>query len=163
MGNEIKPVDSSIPLQNSQCAIGATSVTTTALSTTITLDITFKSVFTGLKNIFMYAADGDGSINTGWVQKGTYTVAVVGPPVPAADSVSPSSGGGFLQTFTFVFSDSQSSANLAAAGDAVRSCASCREFLLRRVRPESRIHPAGVGQRHGRRNQTRGLVRYAAK
>jgi hypothetical protein len=115
MGNEIKPVDSSIPLQNSQCAIGATSVTTTALSTTITLDITFKSVFTGLKNIFMYAADGDGSINTGWVQKGSYTVAVVGPPVPAADSVSPSSGAGFLQTFTFVFSDSQSSANLSAA------------------------------------------------
>ena len=116
MGNEIKPVDSSIPLRNSQCAIGATSVTTTALSTTITLDITFKGVFTGLKNIFMYAADGDGSINTGWVQKSSYTVAVVGPPVPAADSVSPSGGAGLLQTFTFVFSDSQSSANLAAAG-----------------------------------------------
>ena len=73
MGAEIKPVGSSDTLQNSQCAIGATSVTTTAFSTTITLDITFKSAFAGLKNIYMYGADGDGSINTGWVEKGTWT------------------------------------------------------------------------------------------
>ena len=69
-GNENQPVGSSKTLQNSQCVIGATSVTATALSTTITLDITFKSAFTGLKNIYMYGADGDGSINTGWVQNG---------------------------------------------------------------------------------------------
>ena len=43
------------------------------LSTAIALDITFKSPFTGSKNIYMYGADGDGSINTGWVQKGTWT------------------------------------------------------------------------------------------
>jgi hypothetical protein len=115
MGNEIKPVGSSITLQNSQCTIGAASVTTTALSTTLTLDITFMSTFTGLKDIYMYGADGDGSINTGWVQKGIYTVAVLGPPVPTADSVSPNGGSGFIQTFTFVFSDSQSSTNLADA------------------------------------------------
>ena len=116
MGNEIKPVGSSATLQNSQCAIGTTSVTTTALSTTITLDITFLSAFNGLKNIYMYGADGDGSINTGWVQKGAYTVAVLSSPIPSADSVSPSGSGGATQIFTFVFSDSQSAANLAAAG-----------------------------------------------
>ncbi|MBZ5636355.1 MAG: hypothetical protein LAO55_24780 [Acidobacteriia bacterium] len=115
MGNAIKPVGSSTVLQNSQCSIGATSVTVSALSTAISLDVTFKNSFAGLKNIYMYGADGDGSINTGWVQKGTYTIAVVSPPVPTAESVSPSSGGGFVQSFTFVFSDSQSSANLAAA------------------------------------------------
>ena len=115
LGNEITPVGSSATLQNSQCAIGATSVTSTALSTTITLDITFTSTFDGLKNIYMYGADGDGSINTGWVQKGTYTVAALSPPIPTADSVSPSGSGGATETFTFVFSDSQSSANLAAA------------------------------------------------
>ncbi len=115
LGADIKPVSSTATLQNSQCSIGATSVIATALSTTITLEITFKSAFNGLKNIYMYGADGDGSINTGWVQKGTYTVDVVSPPVPAVDSVSPSSGNGWIQTFTFVFSDSQSSANLAAA------------------------------------------------
>ena len=73
MGDESEPVGSSITLQNSQCAISASSVTSTALSTTITLDIAFTSTFTGLKNIYMYGADGDGSINTGWVQKGTWT------------------------------------------------------------------------------------------
>jgi hypothetical protein len=81
-GNEIKPAGSSGTLQNSQCAIGATSVSATALSTTITLDITFKSAFTGLKNIYMYGADGDGSINTGWVKMGTYEVA----DSPASDT-----------------------------------------------------------------------------
>ena len=125
MGNENQPVGSSKTLGNSQCTIGATSVTATALSTTITLDITFKSAFTGLKNIYMYGADGDGSINTGWVQKGTYTVAVVGPPVPSVDSVSPDGGSGFVQTFTFVFSDSQSSNNLAAAAILFASRAGC--------------------------------------
>jgi|GEM_PF-3525795 len=115
LGASIKPVSSTDTLQNSQCSIGATSVTASPLSTTLTLDVTFTSAFTGLKNIYMYGADGDGSINTGWVQKGTYTVDVVSPPVPAVDSVSPSSGSGLTQAFTFVFSDTQSSANLSAA------------------------------------------------
>ena len=113
--NQIKPVGSSATLQNSQCAIDATSVTPTSLSTSITVGITFKSSFAGRKNIYMYGADGDGSVNTGWAQRGTYTVSVLPPPVPTADSVSPDGGNGFTQTFTFVFSDSQSSSNLAAA------------------------------------------------
>jgi hypothetical protein len=73
MGADLKSVSSSTPLQNSQCAIGAAWVTATAFSTAITLDITFKGPFTGTNNIYMYGADGDGSINTGWVQKGTWT------------------------------------------------------------------------------------------
>jgi hypothetical protein len=115
MSDQIKPVGSSTTLQNSQCAIDATSVETTSLSTTITAGITFTSAFTGLKNIYMYGADGDGTANTGWVQKGTYNVAVDAPPVPTADSVSPDAGNGITQTFIFVFSDSQNAANLAAA------------------------------------------------
>ena len=72
MGADAKPVNSPIPLQNSQCAIGTVSVTTTSRSTVIGLDIVFKN--TGVKNIYMYGADGDGSINTGWVQKGSWSV-----------------------------------------------------------------------------------------
>jgi K319L-like, PKD domain len=79
-GYEIKPVGSSDILQNSQCAIGASSVTMADRSITITLDITFTSAFAGPKNIYMYAAEGDGSTNTAWIQKGTY--AVVAPPKP---------------------------------------------------------------------------------
>jgi hypothetical protein len=73
-GNESKIVGSTTTLQNSQCIIRTTSVTATALSTTITLDVTFKNAFTGLKNIYMYGADGDGSINTGWIQKGSWNL-----------------------------------------------------------------------------------------
>ncbi len=112
---EIKPVGSSSILQNSQCAIDATSVMTTSLSTTINVEITFTSAFTGRKKIYMYGADGNGSANTGWAQRGTYTVARLPLPVPAADSVSPDGGTGLTQTFTFVFSDSQNAANLTAA------------------------------------------------
>ena len=75
MGDDIKPIGSSATLQNSQCMIGTASVTTTAFSTAIKLDITFKTGFNGLKDIYMYGADGDGSINTGWVEKGTWTPA----------------------------------------------------------------------------------------
>jgi len=126
--NEIKPVDSSSTLQNRQCAINATSVSVTPLSTTINVEITFTSAFAGRKNIYMFGAAGDGSVNTGWVQRGVYTAAVL-PPVPAADSVSPDVGTGITQSFTFIFSDSQDAANLTAAAmlfapllDAKNSC-----------------------------------------
>ena len=113
--NVSKPVGSSSMLQNSQCAIDATSVTATSLSTAINVEITFTSAFAGRKNIYMYGADGDGSVNTGWAQMGTYTVAVLPLAVPTADSVSPDGGAGFTQTFTFVFSDNRDAANLTAA------------------------------------------------
>jgi hypothetical protein len=72
-GATAKPINSSSPLGNSQCAIGTTSITTSGLTTTITVDVTFKAGFAGVKNMYMYAADTDGTINTGWVQKGTWT------------------------------------------------------------------------------------------
>ena len=114
-GNDAAAVGSSLTLQNSQCSVGATSVTTSALSTTITLTIMFQNAFSGLKNIYMYGADANGTINTGWVQMGTYAVTTVSAPVPSADSVVPSGSGGAVQDFTFVFSDSQNAANLSAA------------------------------------------------
>lgn len=114
-GASAKPIGSGVQLENSQCTIGAASVASTALTNTITVAITFKNAFNGLKNIYLYGADNDGSINTGWVQKGTYTVNTVAAPVPTADSVTPSGGAGPHQTFSFVFSDSQSSANLSGA------------------------------------------------
>src|SRR6202011_4714539 len=114
-GADAQPVGSPIPLQNSQCVVGATSVTSSALTNTITLAITFKSAFSGVKNIYMYGANAGGTVNTGWVREGAYAVSTIGAPVPSADSVSPASGGGPAQTFTFVFSDSQNSANLSAA------------------------------------------------
>ena len=72
-GADLMPVGSSMTLQNSQCIIGASSVTISGLSNTLILHITFKSAFSGLKNIYLYGADSDGTINTGWVQLGTWT------------------------------------------------------------------------------------------
>jgi hypothetical protein len=66
-GADSKPVSSSNSLQNSQCLIGATTVTSSALSNTITMAITFKDTFSGLKNIYMYGADTSGTINTACV------------------------------------------------------------------------------------------------
>ena len=114
-GDNAAPVGSSLTLQNSQCSISATSVSTSALTLTITLTVTFQNAFSGLKNIYMYGADANGTINTGWVPMGTYAVTTVSAPVPSADSVSPSGSGGAVQDFTFVFSDSQNAANLSAA------------------------------------------------
>ncbi len=59
--------------------------------------------------VYLYAADA--GANTGWVSRGAWTV-VIPPPQPSADSVSPNGSSGGSQTFTFVFSDSQSATNL---------------------------------------------------
>jgi len=112
-GADEKPVSSALTLQNTQCAVGATSVATSALTTSIALAITFKGAFSGLKNIYMYGADG--TINTGWMRMGTYGVITATSSVPSADSVSPSGSGGAAQDFTFLFSDSQNAANISTA------------------------------------------------
>ena len=76
---------------------------------TLTVSLTFQPGFAGGKTVYMYAADA--STNTGYLAKGTWSVTIP-PPIPSADSVSPNSSTGAIQTFTFVFSDTQSSSNL---------------------------------------------------
>jgi len=101
LGSDSKPIGSSTLLQNSQCIIGAASSGATGLSNIVTLAITFKPVFSGLKNIYMYAAEANS--NTGWVLNGTYNVASGG--IPTADSAVPASGSGPAQRFSFQMSD----------------------------------------------------------
>ena len=114
--NEFKPIGSSSSLKNSQCSIGATSVIATPLSTTVNVEVAFASGFAGRKNIYMYGADTSGFVNSGWTQRGTYLVSADTPPVPSADSVSPTGGSRAIGTFTFIFSDTQDAANLTVAG-----------------------------------------------
>jgi hypothetical protein len=101
-GQDTKPLGSSTVLQNGQCLIGAGSATFVGLQLVVTLNITFKGTFNGLKNIYLYASEG-GSVNTGWVQRGTYLVAA--PGFPVANSVVPASGSGPSQRFTITVSD----------------------------------------------------------
>jgi hypothetical protein len=100
-GSSSKSLSSTAVLQNSQCAVGAASATIAGLSNTLMVSITFKGSFSGPKNIYMYAAEP--ILNTGWVQRGTYTVAAGGAPV--ALSVVPGAGFGPGERFSFTISD----------------------------------------------------------
>ena len=97
--------------QNSQCIVNGAGSSVSLAGSTLTLNVslTFRPGFGGAKTVYLYAADA--GANTGWVARGTWT-AVIPPPVPSADTVSPNGGSGSAQTFTFVFSDTQNAANL---------------------------------------------------
>jgi hypothetical protein len=101
LGSDTKPLSSATVLKNSQCSIGAASAAFSGLSNIVNVAVTFKGAFSGVKSIYMFAAEA--SSNTGWVVKGTYTVAVGG--VPVANSVIPGSGSGPGQRFSFTISD----------------------------------------------------------
>lgn len=90
-------------LENSQCALAAASSAASGSGTNLTLDVavTFKSTFGGTKNVYLYAEDAMG-LDSGWAQRGTWTVAGF---APEALSVTPSSGSGTAQTFQFAFRD----------------------------------------------------------
>ena len=110
LGSGSKSVLSSAVLQNSQCQVGATSSSIAGLSQVFTVSITFKAAFNGLKNIYMYASEG--TLNTGWIQRGTYLVGAGG--IPTADSVVPLGGAGPTQRFSFTVSDAGGSGYIVA-------------------------------------------------
>ncbi len=131
-----KALNSTATLQNSQCVLGATTASLSALSLTFTATITFKPAFNGLKNIFMYASESTG--NTGWILRGNFTVLAGGTPV--ASSVVPGSGSGPGQRFSFTISDSSGSSYLtqlvvliAATLDNANACNLLYDRIVNRV------------------------------
>jgi hypothetical protein len=109
-GSGSKPVGSTTVLQNSQCALGAVSVIAVGRSEIVTVTITFKAAFGGLKNIYGFASEG--AVNTGFVLSGTYLVAAGG--IPIANSVIPAAGSGPSQRFSFTVSDQGGSGFIVA-------------------------------------------------
>ena len=99
LGSDTRLLGSTTTLQNSQCLLGTSSITPSGLSQILTFNITFKGAFGGAKNIYMYGASGPA--NTGWVQRGTFTITAGGAPM--ANSVVPGSGSGPGQRFSFTF------------------------------------------------------------
>ncbi len=99
------PLTSNGILSNSQCSLNGigTSVLNSGTSSTVTASVTFKSGFTGAKNIYMYTDDAAGN-NSNWQLRGSFSVLFI-PSVPSAVSVSPTSGSGASQLFTAVYSD----------------------------------------------------------
>ncbi len=100
-GSNAMPVSSLTTLQNSQCIVGSASANYTGLSLTLSVAVTFKAAFGGLQNIYMYGSEG--SLSTGWVQRGTYFVQAGG--TPQATSVVPNNGSGPGSRFSFTISD----------------------------------------------------------
>jgi hypothetical protein len=88
--------------------------------------MTASSTYTGLQNIFMYAADNS-SANTGFVNKGTWTPAT--NQAPAAVSVTPTPATGLTNTFVLTYSDPNGASDLSAIkvdfGAAVSTSNSC--------------------------------------
>jgi hypothetical protein len=90
-------------LQNSQCVLDAGSSSASVSGNSLTLDValTFLPAFAGTKNIYMQVQSAVAGL-TAWQARGTWTV--VSAP-PASVSVTPSSGSGLNQTFSFVYTD----------------------------------------------------------
>lgn len=110
-GSNGKPLGSTANIKNSQCALGPPEMSVSGTSTILTIPLSFYGAFTGPKNIYMYGVGPNG--NTGWVQRGSYTVIAGGRPT--ADSVTPASGSGLTQSFSFTISDQGGSQFLWAA------------------------------------------------
>jgi hypothetical protein len=102
---------SSSQVSNSQCTLSGTgsSYGVSGNTATLAVALTFSGTYTGQKNISLLAQGNDGS-SSGWVTKGTWTPASVGPPTVI--SVSPNSGSGLTQTFTSVYSDPNGAGDL---------------------------------------------------
>lgn len=90
---------------NNQCTLNAavSSVSASGNVLTITAALTFKPAFTGLENIFVYAADSAWT-TLGYRQMGSWSMAA--PIPPTVVSATPSSGSSAHQSFTVRFSDS---------------------------------------------------------
>ena len=89
-------------VQNSQCVVNGASSSTAGSGSNLTLNVavTFQSAFMGAMNVYMDAYDGT---DAGWQQKGTWTLGSVVAMGPV--SVTPNSGSGTSQAFSFVYAD----------------------------------------------------------
>jgi hypothetical protein len=98
-------------LQNSQCSVdaGASSVSGSGNNLTVNLVLTFKAAFAGSKNTYMQVQDVSSTLAP-WLARGVWTNPVAGPPVNV--SVSPASGSGATQTFSFIYSDPAGSSDI---------------------------------------------------
>ncbi len=97
--------------QNSQCTLSGSGSSVTASGNTLTLSlaIAFQPAFSGAKNLYLEAGSSFQAAN--WTLEGTWT------PAPLVTmTMSPSSGGGPQQLFTFQVSDSLAATDLTTVG-----------------------------------------------
>jgi uncharacterized repeat protein (TIGR01451 family) len=102
-------VGSAGTLSNSQCSVNAAnaSASLSGASVVLTLPVVFTSNYSGVMNVYAYAAGA--SANSGWETVGTWTL----PAAVNAVSVSPTAGSRLQQTFAVQYSDSVSATDLS--------------------------------------------------
>ncbi len=111
------PLGASGLLRTSRCTINGSGSSGAIAGNTFTLNLalSFAVGFAGSKNVYGYAAQNSGNLVSGWVQLGTWTVSGASNQPPQVISVTPASGGGASQTFTFAYSDANGAMDLNAA------------------------------------------------
>jgi len=101
-------------LSNSQCTVnlGGSTVTPSGNTLTVVVSLSFSGGFSGGKQIWEYVQDWLGE-SAGWTGVGTWMVGSSAEAAPSTGTVTPSSGFGTAQTFTFTASSPGGAANLA--------------------------------------------------
>src|SRR5579872_2483671 len=104
-------VGSSGSLSNSQCSVNLSTSSVSASGTHLILNLVmgFTTGYAGTKNVYMFGTNG--SVNSGWQTRGTWTVPAAAITV-TADSVTPSSGSGVSQMFALQYSDTAGATDL---------------------------------------------------
>jgi hypothetical protein len=92
-------------LQNSQCTVnaGASSASASGNNLTVSLAVSFQPAYSGAKKVYTKVTGA--TVDTSWVQLGTWTVPSSGSSAPSAVSVTPNSGSAASQTFQFAYTD----------------------------------------------------------
>ncbi len=107
-------IGSAAPLANSQCEVKPATVVLTAESTQVRLeiDVGFRASFNGSRTVWTSGEDLSG-LSSGWVQSGSFNVAIVVSQAPVALSVSPSSGSGPSLAAMLTVSDANGALDIA--------------------------------------------------
>ena len=90
-------------IENSQCKIDAALSSASGSGNDLTINVWIEFKVPGMKTQWMYTNDLGGLDTGGWQQRGTWTVSGGLPPAPV--SVSPNTGTGASQLFSYLFSD----------------------------------------------------------
>ena len=106
-----------IALSNKQCSVNVAAASATASGTDLNMNlpVTFTSAYAGNKGVYMYASSAGGAVS-GWQQEGSWSVPQPAPPTLTAGPVTPASGSGTQQAFSFQFSDSNGGSDLTSVG-----------------------------------------------
>ncbi len=99
-------------VENANCSLSGTGLSVSGVGAQLTfvLPLTFKSGFTGTRNIYASVTD-IGGLASGWQAIGAWNPFPVYAPTVAA--LSPSSGTGVSQAFNFQFTDGNGNADIA--------------------------------------------------